>query len=105
MPSTTLFLVLWLLAVPAAAGLIAKDIADEEIFQPLLALIDRRWSGSWLARLVRCPRCLSHWIVAAIGISLWSWWELLADSLWMRLPMVAILWAAAVRIATKFWIS
>ena len=61
-----LMLIAWLLLVPPAAAQIAIDISEERIFERFTAYVDSRFRGTLLAYLVRCPKCLAHWVCLSL---------------------------------------
>jgi hypothetical protein len=98
-----LFLImLFFLAAPPAAALLAEDIATEEIFARPRAWIEAHYPGGVLSYLVNCPACLSHWTMAAIVVLGTYQWLLIPY--FAGLPVAFICWAAGTRLARR-WLS
>lgn len=100
-----LFLAIWFGAVPLATARIATDISKEKIGASLLAWIDRNFHGTPLAYLVRCPICLSHWIIFALAVMSIPGWCLLPFHGWILFVMTMICVFAAIEITRRLWLK
>ena len=72
---TVVFLIFWFGGVPLAAIRISEDIAEERIFEGLLAWLDARYHGTIINDLLRCPLCISHWVIAGFALGFWHCWD------------------------------
>ena len=95
---------LWLLLIPPGVSLIAMDIAHEEIFSSITAWIDANYRGTKFAYLVRCPKCLSHWVAAFFILTATP--SLLSSTslVWADIFIKLALWLATTRVAL-LWIK
>lgn len=98
------FAFIWLVVVPPAIAQVASDIAEERIFENILAWIDRKYRGTMLAYLVRCPVCLSHWLSGVTALLFWEGWSLLPFGGSLRV-MTALAGAGAVTRIARFWLK
>lgn len=85
-----LFLLVWVFLVPPAAAVITQDIVAEEIFEWLTAWIDRRFRGTFLARLFRCKECFVHWVIFAMAGAAYQGWAALPFPLPLRIVVSVI---------------
>ena len=99
------FLVTWLAAAPPAAARLAKDIAEEKIGECVSAYIDRHYRGTKLAYFVRCPLCLSHWILGVLALACFQGWAALPFPWFLQLMTAIMFVLAATEITHRVWLS
>lgn len=100
----SIFLILFfLLVAPAAAALLAEDVAQQEVFAPIRAWIEAHYPGGLLAYLINCTHCLSHWTMAALTLLFLRQWALLPYD--AGFPVAVICWAAGTKLATRWWLT
>lgn len=97
--------VVWFVAVPAAVAGTARNIAEEKIFEGLLAWIDLRYRGTKIGYLFRCPVCLSHWLAGLAGLLFWPAWRLLPFSGALQFVVALTCVGAAAHIARALWLE
>ncbi len=100
-----LFLAVWFVAVPLATARIAIDISKEKIGSSILAWIDRNFHGTPLAYLVRCPICLSHWIIFGFAVLCIPGWLTLPFQGWLLFIITMICVFAAIEITRRLWLK
>jgi hypothetical protein len=107
--------ILWFALVPAAVGQIASTLTTGELFERPRAYVQARWPGGLLAYFVTCPYCQSHWLTLPFvflcpapvflnDILVWAGHGWIQAKVGYPLTYF-IVWFAAVRIATRFWLD
>lgn len=104
-----LLLAIWLILVPPFISRAGEIIVSEHITDWPRAYIEanasRNCVWSFLYKLTRCARCVSHWVAGAIALATWNAWSIPAIP-WVQPWLLALLcWGASVQIAAKVWLK
>ena len=91
----------FLIVAPPGAATMASIIVEEEVFSHPRAWIEA-YCWPMFSYMVNCERCIVHWTMALITLLGYGAWDKITfcDS-WV---VALICWAAATRLAIRFWL-